>query len=409
MDPIECASRTTIDCPSAGKLMASIMELSAINVPYRQVFNFYNRSSCLEPDYDVSHVVGLYDAWANTAEGDQVGTLYDVITEDSGCFFDYCKNLNFTGNADFAGVGVVVAFCVQISIATCFAILYLYLFFKRSDDEWRPFRATFHTFFMSSVFFNAAIGIAATSTIIMENKSQYTALFAPLGFLLSLASTQTMWALYRLLINPPKQSDDSTSMKTILKSLAEEKVFSESRLLKLCLALLWITLLAICGFIIKVEWGTNFELFCFDNLRGQALATNLLYTPLGLVSLGLICAVLKKIFPEGERFQCWMWLGPITAFFGLIIMWLAFVSLWYLRTELRSIGVKGYQDNHWGFGQIAAVAALLPTLVDIIRDSHKLLVGEEQQKDGGEGKKEEVRTPVQSEAQGQVGAADCRV
>lgn len=106
MDPIECASRTTIDCPSAGKLMASIMERSAINVPYRQVFNFYNRSSCLEPDYDVSHVVGLYDDWAKAAEWHQIRTLYSVITEDPGCFFEYCKSLNFTGNADFAGVGV---------------------------------------------------------------------------------------------------------------------------------------------------------------------------------------------------------------------------------------------------------------------------------------------------------------
>lgn len=414
MDPNVCVRLGKVHCKSAGRLLASMLDLQTQNVPYMQIYNFYNRSSCLEPFDNYGSVVQSYEEWTErVSEND--GLLWNLtlsIIEDSDCRQATCQALDFTGNADFAGIGVssnlkhdlpdnsspqsqvLVSFCIQISIATLFALFYLYLFFRGDRSTWRSFRDTFHTFFTSSVFFNVAIGLAATSTIIMENKTQYTAIFATLGFLLSLASTQTLWAMYKYQIDHPLKPQIATGTETV-PAKTKSPTDSETRPLRLCLALLWITLLVICAFIIEVKWDSNFEIFCFDRLSGRPLATGLLYTPIGLVAIGLVCAVLKMLLPRVEKSKAWKWFVPATVCLGLVIMWLAFGTLWVLRTQLGTVAGKKYSDNHWGFGQVAAVAALLPTLVDIVRDSFKMLKGEDQAKS-------QDQEDVQEEAAGEA-------
>jgi hypothetical protein len=305
---------------------------------------------------------------------------------------------------------VLVAFCIQLSIATCFAILYLYLFFRQSGAEWHLFRGTFDTFFISTVFFNFAIGLAGTSTIIRVDSSTYTAVFVPLGCLLSLASTQAMWALYKHLIRPAQGSDYTTTMKAAPSTLPQTKANNETHLLRLCMTVLWINLLAIYVVVVKVKWASIFDIFCFDRLVGRRLANALMYTQMALIPIGLIIAALKMRFLRGKRNKRWGWLGPTTTILGLVIMWVAFGTFWVVRTQLSSITGSEYKDNDWGFGQIAAVAALFPTVVDIVRDSFKLLKGNGQVEDREESRKKvqeveqnEEEDVDEEEDQGEVG------
>jgi hypothetical protein len=283
----------------------------------------------------------------------------------------------------------MVSFGIQISIATSFAIYALYRIFKTKTlgTAWVSFRSTFHTFFISSIFFNVAIALSATSAIAIEKRTEHTAVFTTLGFLVSLASTQALWSLFRLYNGTTKEESNTarvpaaTSRWTIF--------FTNTHLIQLCLGLLWIVMLVLCADIVKVDWNTNFEVFCFHRLKGRPIATGLLYAPMGLAFLVLVNAVLKKVFPgdQNSEWKPWAWVDPTTVFLGLIFMWLAFGVLWMLRTQLGTVAGDTYQDNDWGFGQVAAVAAWLPTVVEMVRDTyHKLQAAKvtEQAKAGGQ-------------------------
>jgi hypothetical protein len=272
------------------------------------------------------------------------------------------------------------------------------------------FRNTFYTFFTSSVFVNVAIALAAASSIAIENRTEHTAVFTTLGFLLSLASAQALWSLYRLYndtleVKPTQSTEvistgitESQSTKTTVVKPIETKdsaatslwakIATETHLIQLCLGLLWILMLVLCAVIIKVKWETRFEVFCFHRLNSRPVATGLLHAPIGLAFLVLVCAVLKKIFPgeKDSEWKPWAWVDPVVVFMGLVLMWLAFGILWVLRTQLGTVAGNTYRDNDWGFGQVAAVAAWLPTVVEIVRDTYKLTAVKvtEKKKDGAQ-------------------------
>jgi hypothetical protein len=107
MDPITCIkSSTRPHCASAGQLMASIVDRKVWNATYREVYDFYYLNGCLEPGTSISRVVGFYDEWVANVTGTKIKNLHDIIVGESDCRLQFCKNLNFTGNADFAGIGV---------------------------------------------------------------------------------------------------------------------------------------------------------------------------------------------------------------------------------------------------------------------------------------------------------------
>jgi hypothetical protein len=248
-----------------------------------------------------------------------------------------------------------------------FGLFCLYRLFVvgSSRTTWHSFRGTFHTFFVSSVYINVALCLAVTITVAFEDRTEHTAIFASLGFLLSLASTQALWALYRLYIR--------SSTKDLGETTEKPTILTETLLIRLCLGCLWVALLVLCAYIIKVGWDSNFETFCFHELGARPFARRLLYAPIGIASIGLILAVLRQIFPGEANSRRWGWVYPTMAFLGFILMWLAFGALWFLRTQLGTIAGDTYQDDQWGFGQVIAVAAWLPSLVDIVREVFRVV------------------------------------
>ncbi|KAH6672744.1 hypothetical protein F5X68DRAFT_278627 [Plectosphaerella plurivora] len=332
LDPTDCVRHGSVHCPSAGKLLASMYNFKgARNVPYSQVWNFTDFSDC-SGGYNLTTVVSFYDAWASHLPRNE-GMMTDFrkdITDMHECRLAFCKALDFSGNADFAGIGVIVSFGIQICIATFFAVFCLCCLFRPDTigKNWKAFRNTFDAFFISSVYFNVAICIAATATIALEKKTQHTAIFTTLGLLLSLST-------------------------------------------------LWITLLVLCAEIIKVTWDSNFELFCFHHLAARPFAEKLLLAPIGLVAFGLILAVLKPILKykltKKEVEHQWRWVERATVVAGIILMWFVFGTLWVLRAQVGDVAGEGYQDNNWGFGQVAAVATWLPTLVIVVQDTFGLM------------------------------------
>lgn len=388
MDPNVCVEQRTIDtvhCESAGQFLASIYNSGSIHdVPYKHVYEFFGFNQCLGGN-SLGSIVLLYHNWTQRAKDNTslVTNLRHNVTIDLECRLDFCKALEFSGNADFAGIGVIVSFCIQLSIATFFALFCLCCLSRPETigKKWKAFRNTFQAFFISSVYFNVAICVAATSTIALENKTQHTAVFTTLGLLLSLTSTQTLWYLHGHQIKTEKRpcvacKPASTIVKTKWIGRVTNQI-TNTRLIKLCLVLLWIVLLALCASIIRVTWISNFEVYCFHRLAARPFAENLLRAPIGLVAFGLILAVLKLILkhrlPKNVFENRWVWVERATVVAGVVLMWFAFGTLWVLRAQVGNIAGEGYQDDNWGFGQVAAVATWLPTLIIIVQDSFGLM------------------------------------
>lgn len=243
---------------------------------------------------------------------------------------------------------------------------------RNSKSDWKDFRGVFHTFFFSSVYFNVALAVAAVVSIALDDKTQYTALVANLDLLLSLSSTQALWPLYVLYEAGRPQDDIPGSTFRLL-------------LLKTCLGLLGATLLSTCAATIVVHWGSNFELFCFHDLPARSVVSGLLYAPIGITALGLGTAALRQVYPpkwplagiitpeKSDKSMLWRWVHLGMVFLGLATMWVAFGVLWMLRTEMSGLTGESYQENEWGFGQIVAVVAWLPTAVDIVWEMVKLV------------------------------------
>jgi hypothetical protein len=106
MDPIACVERGSVDCKYAGRLVAGMLDDKVHRVDYMDVVDFFNYSGCLGPTDNVGSIMLSYDQWTMTANKDDIQLLTEGIISVSGCKIDFCRNLEFSGNSDFAGIGV---------------------------------------------------------------------------------------------------------------------------------------------------------------------------------------------------------------------------------------------------------------------------------------------------------------
>jgi hypothetical protein len=119
-----------------------------------------------------------------------------------------------------------------------------------------------------------------------------------------------------------------------------------------------------------VDWEENFELFCFHSLKSRPFAETFPYAPMALVALGLLFLFLISFWPKTwvrvdvDRLEKWSL--PLIAVLGFIIMWASLAILLRLRLEMADITGPSYQEADWGFGQVLAVVAWMPTLVQVV-------------------------------------------
>ncbi|KAF6803977.1 hypothetical protein CMUS01_14963 [Colletotrichum musicola] len=384
-NPIRYFQYSDEGCKWIGKLVGNYFNEQAIHrVPYMDLIHFYRQNGALSSPTD-GDILNEYNVWveymyddSDGMSGDRLYKIYRAAADH--CVQDFCQHIDFSGNPDLAGIGVLVAFAFQLGIAAIFSIFGLYYYLIRKNEKgdqnedqkikWKVFRDAFHTFFTTSIYFNIALAVAVVVTIAIDDKTQYTAVVANLNLLMSLSSTQALWPLYVLYIEGRPQE--------IKDTLTPGSVF-RSQLLKACLGLLCATLLGTCAATaINVNWGTNFELVCFHAMPGRYVASSLLYAPIGITALGLIIAALRQWYPRSwplEGILCrgtsseskllrWFYIGMLLL--GLSMMWVAFVVLWMLRTGMAAFTNESYEENDWGFGQIVAVVAWLPTVVAIV-------------------------------------------
>jgi hypothetical protein len=118
MDPTICAELGNVDCRSAGRLLAKMLDLNTENVPYMDVWDFYGYSGCLKEDDSFGSVLQSYEDWTSRVSLNHslFSDFMHAVTENVTCHLELCKALSFTGNADFAGIGVsrhpfLICFC----------------------------------------------------------------------------------------------------------------------------------------------------------------------------------------------------------------------------------------------------------------------------------------------------------
>lgn len=103
-DVFACANTSHINCEYAAKVVAAIADNRTAD--YLAIFRFYKRSLCLKAGTNLSEVIDEYEHWTRDNQNGNHSPLYQLLNDV--CRIDFCKNLVFPGNPDFAGIGVSI-------------------------------------------------------------------------------------------------------------------------------------------------------------------------------------------------------------------------------------------------------------------------------------------------------------
>ncbi|KAM7198212.1 hypothetical protein V8F20_006239 [Naviculisporaceae sp. PSN 640] len=293
-------------------------------------------------------------------------TVYSLINDTrTHCRLEYCQSLNWQGNPDLSGIGVLSGYIIQVILAMVFLVAYGSRDVANMNWErrWKGipipklpnahvtprkrFNQSLDVFWTSSLYYGFCLLITSVSIAIITDNSEHTVHFSFLGSLFSLSVLGTLWPWYHNQAKHPHLA-----------------------LTAFCLLYTLLLILAIYAVARGFNWNTTFELSCFYKLptRGDVLR---------LMSVLLSSAIF--IFPFVVRF----WFSKVVrkrqrpgfsqtarSIFGLVsfvLLWVSLGVLIRLRAEMSKYSGKSYAENQWGFGQILAVVAWVPTFVEFAR------------------------------------------
>ncbi|KAK4217480.1 hypothetical protein QBC37DRAFT_46396 [Rhypophila decipiens] len=363
-----------------------------------------------------------WDIWVSNTKNINVVDLWNRTLENQTCLQSYCRRLQWEGDPDLSGIGVLVAYLIQAVLAMIFLFVYLYrdardkrrriksrhkkrgLTMMAADletnaghrylgaqeledaagddnetlvtisDTTNPtatpnpsepdvppsgtgnqstmitrFHESLVFFWLSSFYFALAMAVAAVAVTVMSQNSEHAVFFSFLGTLFSASVLSLLWPWYSRHTRHPHLAVAGLSIPYLLV---------------LAITILWLYL--------KPGWGSisSFELNCFSALPSRGRAGDLVFLPIML-------AVIVGAYAAAFWIARIIWREPLGAFVRVMRAFLclaSFILLWVslgffvqLRSEMLLFVGQGYSENEWGFGQILAVAAWIPTLVEFAR------------------------------------------
>lgn len=371
-----------LNCTVAGQLFA---QLQAHNYNYDEIFlhdlvSFVSRCAVfsLRNSRGVNVTAGqIVDFYRRNREVSR-GTLFhlnEAIPIHEACHSEFCKSLQWEGNPDISGIGVLIAYIVQCIITSLFCAACVFLdlrarlnhrFYSVAGDtphhprvhrstQWmygsttspkiKAFRESLEMFWLSSSYFGFGIIVAGLVVNSTAGPSEHTLLFSLFAAQLSTTSLICLRFWYR-----PTHS---------------------------CIADTWLVHLGVSLFAWAVgirvrdsDQTTAWERYCFRPLPSYSWTTGFVYLSIAILPFYLFIAICIR-YCKHRRLRwrslhyvraAWEIFIPLSSF---LLMW---TSLWLfiqLRWEIISVVGDAYTDNVWGFGQILAVLALFPMLVEI--------------------------------------------
>jgi hypothetical protein len=316
---------------------------------------------------------------------------------NSTCFIEYCRDLEWQGNPDLAGVGAFASYTIGVALAVFFtvAILSHRLFpftsnppphshpkihsnAKRTTRLPPALLTSFTLFWDSAYLFNLAVTIA-TAISLSQNNSLYNREFTRLSASISWSIIASTWPLYAPICRYPKVRWIGIWLATAGYIIISATVMVRGR-----------------------GEGTVFELGCLDAYKARSgvrmtVGDMVEMVVMGMQLLGWVFSCLylwkgiwwiaaRRVLErgrvgEGTGVGRWPWVSKRDSVWRrrwrvvCAVVWCAFlgfgmivclVSFALKREMTAEVAGPSLEESKWGFGQVMALTTWLPTVVDFL-------------------------------------------
>ncbi|KAM7209415.1 hypothetical protein V8F06_014877 [Rhypophila decipiens] len=287
-----------------------------------------------------------------------ISSLDDLTNRTKeACFGDFCQHLKGEGNPDLAGIGVFAAYVMQAIFTMGFLITYLsrsLIDWRRrgkcrpSLPAWKRLDKCLGIFWNSSFYFSLCILIASLSITYLSNNSEHAVYFSFFGSIISVGVLGTLWPWYQSRCTHPHLALTGFSVLFILIAAISASSFSQ-----------------------KPSWETPFELWCFYEILQRSTARYLLLTPILTVSSMVVwwgsTFWYERLVRKRQQPFIARWARGAMSLTSFILLWVCLGYFIQLRTETSNLIGNSYAENEWGFGQILAVIAWIPTCAEFAK------------------------------------------
>ncbi|KAK0622469.1 hypothetical protein B0T14DRAFT_563918 [Immersiella caudata] len=367
--------------------------VSLENFPYAQFIDFV-QNAAPDPFANVSRGV-IVDWIDNLNFTIKNGTNWPWQYHGGlvNCEPEVCYQLNWEGNPDLAGIGVLLSYAIEVVLATVFVFVLGPQYLHRLHESpsrthraktpiWAAFQTSLGLFWDTALLFNLAVTVAALVAV-AETRSMYINDFARMSSAVTWSAIALAWPLYR----PTCHHRRARGFGLFIASA-------------LCAALMW------------CEWdnspygyanheGSTFEWLCYQKhdgstdmrITGETMGVIVVYLTgsmtslyvalwLGLWALGVYYRLRpstpsavyqapspasssstqspRKRWTRGILVMVWM----VVAF---TLMQLSLVAFIFKRAMTAVAAGPTFQgENRWGFGQVMSLAVWFPTAMDFL-------------------------------------------
>ncbi|KAK4209665.1 hypothetical protein QBC37DRAFT_263149, partial [Rhypophila decipiens] len=284
-----------------------------------------------------------------------ISVLLDPTQEHR--FQEFCQRLGWEGNPDLSGIGVFAAYMIQAIFTMGFLIAYMSrsLIDRRRRAKsrpplpaWKRLDKCLGIFWISSLYFSLCIVIASISITYLSKNLEHAVYFSFFGSIFSVGVLGTLWPWYQSRCTHPHLALTGFSVFFIHIAAISATSFSQ-----------------------KPSWETHFELSCFYEILRRSAARYLLLTPILTVSFAVVgwgsCFWYERLVRKQQQPVFARWARGAMSLTSFILLWVCLGYFVQLRTETSNLIGSSYAENEWGFGQILAVIAWIPTCAEFVK------------------------------------------
>ncbi|KAM7198916.1 hypothetical protein V8F20_005983 [Naviculisporaceae sp. PSN 640] len=315
--------------------------------------------------------------------------LTDQVNEK--CHKEFCQNLDWEGDPDLSGPGVMAAYLIQAVLTTAFSLFYVLLeivrwIFRRRNrrdlslnqlpgffqSSLPHITRCLDSLWISSLYFGVAISSASLAIIINSialggpQISRYVMSLAFLGTIFSWAATLTLvpWCT-------------RGGNRQFPGGVIPVAIFLMSSCGSVLFTVVWHTA-STADPTPYAPAGSAFETYCLAPLGAYESFNTFMIPTVSCVAaewfLVAVCAIHEAQWPRKVLSLLKMTRYAI-AFCSFILMWASLGFLRRLRFESSGLSDTGkLEDNRWGFGQVVAVVGWLPMAVEIVTVTRDILL-----------------------------------
>ena len=292
------------------------------------------------------------------------------------CTVTFCRSQGWQGNPDLVGIGVFLSYIIEVALATCFFLAESVgrLVRRRQTNAANPshgarlrtaLRSSFGFFWNTAVMFHISV---TTATIVstLQDTSAYNRYLARASMCITLFIPILTW---------PFQASNNRKPR---RSFATHWYWYIT--IGAVFFLTWAILVVMHVRVAEGDKGV-FETACFRPPIGvpdpgveswtlTILDACIVFT--GLYETAWLSEWSKRKFrrlPPGLRTDASVRRGKIVALTiwgGLFafLIYTSLVNIALIRISTSELAGPSWQENKWGFGQVVAVTAWLPTIFD---------------------------------------------